>query len=586
MIKKTKKRTVRQAIPFSYSERIRLCFVSCEKVENASLLTLCRMAKAIGFILAFTIGLGMPDYADAAGVHRQLDFADSLSPLEAIPPAAADGSRFTITRYTIDGNTLLKPTAIDALLQPYTGTKKSLATVKQAASVLQEAYQHAGYSTVKVSVPTQTLEQDSVVLKVHEATIRTVTFEPGAFHDAANLAFSLPALKQGQTPNMTAITTELQIANENPAKQTDVVLVPSTDGAVVQAKVKTSDEKPWKLVLDADNTGDHSTGMFRVGGAAQYANLFNRDQVLTAQYITSPDHVDAVKIFGLGYRIPLYSLNGVVDVVGGYSEVNDGKLNDLFNVSGKGTVVGVKYAQYLPRSANFTQKIVAGIDYRAYDSTVVLDGTTNSLIPSITIHPFSISYVGEWQRDSHSLSFYLGSYHNAFGDGDRTAFKEIRSGAPADYTFINGGIDYRRSLVQDWQLRLAANGQYSFNPLIPQEQFGIGGAQSVRGLYERAVLGDSGYFATIELYAPDVASLAKWNKVQVRPLVFFDEGTVSRTNVLVGEQSHDTEASIGGGLRFSYGSNVNLRLDAAHVLIREPSTLDSKIVHGALEISY
>jgi len=495
---------------------------------------------------------------------------------------------FPISGYTVTGNTLLPQASIAAALHPFTGAQKAFADINAAAAALKQLYSQHGYETIQVVIPQQTLEQDVVVLQVQEAVASPVHYQTTPFHDAKNLQRSLPALQEGLTPNVKAMTTEMEIANENPAKQTDVVFAPAADGAAVAADVKITDSNPWKFTFNGDNTGDHNTGMFRTGVAAQYANLFNRDQVLTAQYITSPDHINAVTIFGLGYRIPLYDLHGVVDFVAGYSEVSDGQVSDLFDISGKGTVLGVKYSQYLQRTAQLTQKIIFGLDYRAYQNAVLVEGSTQSLVPSITIHPASLGYSGDWQRGKYSVSFSLSGYQNIPGgaNGDQTTFQQTRSGSVADYTFFSGGFDARYFVFDDWQLRAVTHGQFSTEPLIPEEQFGVGGSQSVRGLYERAVLGDSGYFANIELYAPDIAPWLKWQNIQMRPLLFYDQGMAFRNQALAGEAQTETDSSIGAGIRFSYRQNINLRIDAADAFIRQPSSLATKPVQATLEISY
>ena len=49
------------------------------------------------------------------------------------------------------------------------------------------------------------------------------------------------------------------------------------------------------------------------------------------------------------------------------------------------------------------------------------------------------------------------------------------------------------------------DGQWSDEPLIPGEQFGIGGARSVRGYEEREASGDSGFFVSAELISKPTA---------------------------------------------------------------------------------
>ena len=111
----------------------------------------------------------------------------------------------------------------------------------------------------------------------------------------------------------------------------------------IDANITVMDERPWKIGISADNTGDKQTGRSRLGVLLQHANLFNRDQLLTLQYITSPEKLDKVSIYSLGYRVPLYSLGSSIDLIGAYSNVDSGTISaatNSMNVSGKGYNTG------------------------------------------------------------------------------------------------------------------------------------------------------------------------------------------------------------------------------------------------------
>jgi hemolysin activation/secretion protein len=60
----------------------------------------------------------------------QIAEATIPSQLEVAPSPAA--LKFDIARYVVEGNTLLKPTAISKVLAPYTGKLKDFADLQQA----------------------------------------------------------------------------------------------------------------------------------------------------------------------------------------------------------------------------------------------------------------------------------------------------------------------------------------------------------------------------------------------------------------------------------------------------------------------
>ena len=64
------------------------------------------------------------------------------------------------------------------------------------------------------------------------------------------------------------------------------------------------------------------------------------------------------------------------------------------------------------------------------------------------------------------------------------------------------------------------DGQLSSYLLLPSEQFGAGGASSVRGYPERTISGDEGFYANFELYTPELNKYARWPAASLRALLF------------------------------------------------------------------
>jgi hemolysin activation/secretion protein len=57
-------------------------------------------------------------------------------------------------------------------------------------------------------------------------------------------------------------------------------------------------------------------------------------------------------------------------------------------------------------------------------------------------------------------------------------------------------------LADDWSLQGRVLLQWTPDPLVPGEQFGLGGAQLVRGYEEREATGDRGWLASLEVASP------------------------------------------------------------------------------------
>jgi len=510
------------------------------------------------------------------------------------PPVA---SRFEIQRFIVEGNTLLSQSEIDGILAPFSGKNRDFGDIQRALEALKDAYTHRGYDAVRVSVPEQDIRAGQVRLRVLEARIRRVRVQDNRFFGEKNLRAGLPSLKEGTTPNTRAIRQDAQLVNENPAKQVSVSLLPTDDPGQVDATVRVTDEKPSRISAYADNTGTPSTGKIRTGLGYQNANLFDGDDVFNVQAITSPGHASDVKIFGASYHVPVYNWGGAVDALAGYSSVNSGTVQDVFSVSGKGTVFGLRYTQLLGRLESYEHRISFGLDYRAYKNNVTSADNPGSLVPDITVHPASLTYSGRASGAGRDLSFNVSFSHNIPGgsNGDQDAFSGTvdssgnpirpaeRVGARAGYSVWRAGVAFSQVLPSDFVLRVAANAQQTHDLLIPGEQFGMGGADSVRGYYERETANDLGRRVSLEGYGPDFGPRfgSNW---RARALVFADAAR-GHDNLPGGPANK--LGSFGFGVRANQGKAFAFRLDAARVTESAGTRLKGdKRVHFAVAYSY
>jgi hemolysin activation/secretion protein len=506
--------------------------------------------------------------------------------------------RFDINRFQVEGNTLLDKARVDKLLAPFTGKGKDFGTVQEAIEALEQAYRDRGFSMVAVTLPEQGIEHGVVVLRVIESRIGKIDIVGNHFFDQTNIRNSLPGLQQGITPNLNTVSKTLKLANENPAKKINLQLLNTDKENVTDAHIEVKDERPWKIGLSADNTGTKDTGVMRAGILLQHANVFNRDQLLTLQYITAPEKWGTgqgykdVGIYSLGYHMPFYSLGSSLDAIGAYSTTDSGTVNTgvgSMGVSGKGSILGLHYNQNLTRIGDYEHKLTLALDYRAYENSVTLLGI--QLGNNVTVHPVSLTYSGTITIDKVNVGFYLTDIQNIPGnwDGrdDESDFNNSRAGAPRSYNVIKYGANVSYAFPGDWQARALVNGQYTNDPLVPGEQFGIGGASSVRGFHEREIAKDQGYSGSVEIYTPDLSKLVNVTSFQSRFLVFYDRGYVSLRNPAPGDIVSTQIDSIGPGLRITDGKKFSFSADYGLVVNPPDETTTEKTTRwsGLLHVS-
>ena len=497
---------------------------------------------------------------------------------------------FEITRFAVEGNTLLKDAAVNSALAGFTGAHRSFDDLEHAIGALQKLYRDRGFNLVKVTLPEQQLNGGIVRLKVIETRLGKVTVLGNAHHSEANIRRSLPALSEGAMPNTDVLSENLRIANENPSKQVTLQLQASAQPAAVDAVVHVVDEKPWMAAVTFDNAGLDTSGRNQVTAQYQNFDLWGLDHVLSLQYTTATEDPHKVNVYGAGYHIPFYGLSDSLDVYGSYSTIRAGSvaagLVDL-QVSGAGTVYGAHLNHDFARMGPYDSQLTLAFDHKAYHNDVDYAGT--QLGGDVTVAPVSASYVGRWALSSNSANFYLTGVRNVPGgsQGSEEDFTAARAGATRNYALLRYGAGYIRTLTDGWQVRLSVNGQWTRDALVPGEQFGVGGAASVRGLQERDLSDDKGVTANAELHTPNLCATSSGGRVRCELLTFFDDGHVSRNDALPGEPTRLLVDSAGVGFRLNVGRNLTAQLDYGHILsATDPAEKGDQRLHALLTAAF
>lgn len=500
-----------------------------------------------------------------------------IGQLFLLSPVMAQTLQFDIAGFKVEGNTLLTEAQIQQTLAPFVGPGREMAEINKAVEALRLAYREAGYPVVQVFPPEQTSSTNQIVLKVIEGKIKSVTVVGNTAYDSDNIRASLPPLKEGTSPQVNRLEAAIALANENSAKQVGVNFQAGTQPGDLDAKINVSEELVSKYFVTADNTGSRSTGYTRTGLGFQHANLFNLDHVLTMQYLTSPEYVDKIASYSVGYRIPFYDLGLALDLLGAYSDTevvnSTTPAGQMMNFTGKGAMLAARLNQALPTIGDIRHKLIYGIEYKDFSNDGTIDGSAGaSTWGTVSAQPLSLSYAAQVARPTFQASGSAGFYVNLPGghSGSDFDYNSARSGSKPDWNLwrLNGSVGV--PLPQDWQTRVTVSAQITEDVLIPGEQFGAGGATSVRGYNERVTSGDEGITANFEIYTPELSQYLTLPGSQLRALAFWDVGVVAKNGdgallAIANEKRSQNLASLGVGLRFNYMKNLNAKFDVGWV---------------------
>lgn len=167
-----------------------------------------------------------------------------------------------------------------------------------------------------------------------------------------------------------------------------------------------------------------------------------------------------------------------------------------------------------------------------------------------------VRFFQEWvDRDRHSIL----ALRSQFSLGTSLFNATVNDGGPdGQFGAWRGQAQWLRLLAPDTVVLLRSDVQLAVNPLVPLEQFGLGGQDTVRGYPQNYLLSDSGVFASAELRFPILRVPREQTLVQLTP--FIDFGTAWNQSGQMGLPT-STLLGAGLGLRWQQGQALTARLD-------------------------
>jgi len=168
--------------------------------------------------------------------------------------------------------------------------------------------------------------------------------------------------------------------------------------------------------------------------------------------------------------------------------------------------VGWDYKSY--QTETLATNLTTVAQYYTNPPTLIRSGVVTNIHNSgnsLYYMPLSIGGSGARPDNWGSISFYYNQ--NLFLaplQSPRSDFQAVAgaSGAGGNYTTATAGLTREQKLPADWSLVLSANGQWSGEPLISNEQFALGGTSGARGYREGETYGDAGWRTLFDLRLP------------------------------------------------------------------------------------
>ncbi|WP_334108140.1 ShlB/FhaC/HecB family hemolysin secretion/activation protein [Methylobacillus sp.] len=498
--------------------------------------------------------------------------AAEAGPTEQVPVAdAEEQARFDIMEFAVSGNTVLPAGKVEAAVYPFLGEDKTIDDVEGARAALEKSFHDAGYLTVFVNTPEQEVTNKVVRLEVQEGRVEKLRVVGAKYYSLGAIKARVPQLAEGNVPYFPDVQRQMAGLNAQEDRQVAPVMRPGKTPGMVEIDLKVEDKLPLHANLEVNNRYMANTTHSRLLGSVRYDNLWQLDHSLSLSFQVTPESLDETKVFSANYLIPTaggnyWAIYGVisrsnVDVVSGVGGIN---------VVGDGDILGVRYINPLPAPllSGYFHNLSVGVDYKDFDEVIGLNGSNVDRMP-IKYLPFYAGYDSTLQTTSTTTQLNLGLTFAIRGlVSDEEAFFNKKNALHTESSFahLRGDLKHTYRLPKDWQAMGRLSGQAATGQLISNEQFFLGGADTVRGYYEATAVGDKGLFGVAELRTPSLTRWLGMDSGELYASLFYSAGYTSVFYPGPRERERLQLASAGVGLQLKKWHGIYANLDLAWAL--------------------
>lgn len=476
---------------------------------------------------------------------------------------AQQAASFDMLELRVKGNTLLDRKILERTVYRFLGPKKSIDNVEAARTALEELYHSKGYQTVAVDIPEQDVKNGVVYLNVTEGTISKLRVKDSRYFAQGAIKAAVPELAEGTVPNFNKMQEQLaQLGAENPDRQITPILRAGETPGTLEVDLKVKDELPLHGKLELNGRNTSTTSRLRLVSSLRYDNLWQKMHSASVMYQVSPEDNQEVDVWAGTYAMPLFDSDTRLAfyTVSSSSKAQIASAGALA-VVGIGEIYGLRLVKPLKPLDDYYHSLTLGADYKDFKEDLQLIGSDKIKTP-ISYLPFMAQYSGSVSGKGSETTFDLGLHFAVRGLGnDPAEFELKRYKAKANYAFVTGELKHQQNLPLDMELVARAAGQAADSPLISNEQFSMGGVDSVRGYFETQSLADDAVFGSLELHSPHLGP-SDWDDLnQLKLLAFFDAAKGWIKDPLPDTSKGDFLASAGLGMRFKVWKHLSGLLD-------------------------
>ena len=482
-------------------------------------------------------------------------------------PTEGSGISIEVKKIEITGSTVFKPEDFAKLTQGIEGKSVKLQDLQTLTNAITALYLDRGYITSRAVLGEQAIVNGIVKIQIIEGSLDRIDIE-GPKRLNKNYIQSRIELGTKTPLNKNQLEDQLQLLKaDSLIDSIEASLRPGSGAGKSILTVRMKEAKAIAGNVSIDNYSSPSVGSERFGGSLTYRNVTGLGDELSAAYNRSfPGGSNALDF---SYRLPVNAMNGTVQlrVAPSNSKVIEQPFDSL-DIRSNTELYELSYRQPLIR--NPREEFALSLAFAVQNGRTTISGFPLTTVGSGTdidgrgrtrVLKFGQDYSKRDAQGAWALRSQFSLGLNAF---DAT----ISDTTKPDGRFFSwlGQVQRVQRLSNNQLLIAQADVQLSPDPLLPSQQFVIGGGQSLRGYRQNLRSGDNGIRLSLENRIAIQRNELGNSIFQLAP--FVDAGWVWNQSNNTAQLANETFlASAGLGIIWEPLPRMSVRVDYAIPLI-------------------
>jgi hemolysin activation/secretion protein len=471
----------------------------------------------------------------------------------------------------------------------YLGLELNWDNINHIKQVVLKFFQDNSFPFILISLPEQKIINGVIVFVVYESKVEEVVIKNNKWFSNDNLS-SFIGLKKDEKVDLNVVVQDLYWLNKNPFRNVSVLFKPGEKELTTSVEYLVEDKRPIRVYAGIDNTGFQATGLQRPYVGFNCGNVWNLDHILTFQYTVS-NEFNRFHAFNASYAMPVFGKN-LFTAYGGYSSTKPLSAITGFVNRGSSYQTSLRYTFALPpQSRKYVQDFTLGLDIKGNNTNTIYRLRTfidnHTLLTQIVF-----KYLANYETPTVKILLEFDNYFSPSAmlpHQSNNDFSALRYKAQNKYWYSYFQCTPYFYLPHEVGLAMNFQAQLSTANLLPSEQFGLGGYNTVRGYEFREVNKDNGMIASVEAIAPALKIIRrKGRKNPLNFLGFIDFGLGWDHKKTPDVKNFEYLLSVGPGFRYAIGKSGYVRLDLGyklHKTIYNPDASNFKW-HYSVVLSY